>query len=404
MAICWRPPLSVLPHRGGVLRLVVVWVHRLEHSPPMGWTPAGGAGRSPVPAPPESCHIVPFGGETPMDATSLHYDLPPSAIAQTPAEPRDAARLLVDEGPGREASHRRVRDLSNLARPGDVWVLNTTRVLPARLRGRRPTGGAVEVLLLDPEPDGSTWRALVRPSRRVRPGTVVDVGPGLAVEVGEDLGEGRRRVTPLIEPGRTLEDALDRLGEVPLPPYITTPLADPERYQTVYGDRPGSVAAPTAGLHLTTGLLAALRERGVELAHVELVVGLGTFRPISVDDVDDHVMHAERYRVPAETLEACAAATRVVAVGTTSVRALESATRTGRLEGATELFLHGDDGPTSIDVLLTNLHQPRSSLLALVESFIGPRWRHLYETAVAEGYRFLSFGDATWLVGERGDR
>jgi S-adenosylmethionine:tRNA ribosyltransferase-isomerase len=338
-----------------------------------------------------------------MDVTSLDYDLPPSAIAQTPAEPRDAARLLVDEGPGREPSHRRVRDLPDLARPGDVWVLNTTRVLPARLRGHRPTGGAVEVLLLEPEPDGRTWCALVRPSRRVRPGTVVDVGAGLAVEVGDDLGEGRRRVTPLLEPGGELLEALDRVGEVPLPPYITAPLADPERYQTVYGRRPASVAAPTAGLHLTTDLLAALQGRGVALAPVELVVGLGTFRPIAADDVEAHVMHAERYRVPAETLEACATASRVVAVGTTSVRALESATRTGRLEGSTELFLHGEDGPTSIDVLLTNLHQPRSSLLALVEAFVGPRWRHLYGAALAEGYRFLSFGDATWLVGERGD-
>jgi S-adenosylmethionine:tRNA ribosyltransferase-isomerase len=386
-----------------VLRLVMVRAHRLEHSPPMGWTPAGSSCRTRRAGPTESCHIVLFCGEIPMDVTSLDYHLPPSAIAQTAAEPRDAARLLVDGGPGREPSHRRVRDLPDLARPGDVWVLNTTRVLPARLLGRRPTGGAVEVLLLEPEPDGRTWGALVRPSRRVRPGTVVEVGPGLAVEVGDDLGEGRRRVTPVVEAGGDLLEVLERVGQVPLPPYITTPLADPERYQTVYGQRPASVAAPTAGLHLTTDLLAALQERGAVLAPVELVVGLGTFRPIAVDDVEAHVMHAERYRVPAETLEACAAANRVVAVGTTSVRALESAIRTGDLEGSTDLFLHGEDGPTSIDVLLTNLHQPRSSLLALVEAFVGPRWRHLYATALAEGYRFLSFGDATWLVGERGE-
>jgi S-adenosylmethionine:tRNA ribosyltransferase-isomerase len=183
-------------------------------------------------------------------------------------------------------------------------------------------------------------------------------------------------------------------GTVPLPPYITRPLEDPERYQTVYANRPASVAAPTAGLHLSADVLERCASRGIGLARVELVVGLDTFRPISVDRVEDHVMHTERYQVPEATLDACAKARRVVAIGTTSVRALESAAATGELSGRTDLFIHGDYPYKIVDVLLTNFHLPRSSLLLLLAAFCGDRWRALYEEALAEGYRFLSFGDA----------
>ena len=339
-----------------------------------------------------------------MTATaSFEYELPVSAIAQVPVEPRDAARLLVDRGPGVAPEHRHVWDLPSLVGPGDLIVLNTTRVLPARLTTARDTGGAAEVLLLEPTGgDPDVWEALVRPSRKLAPGTDLEIGDDLRVIVGEDLGEGRRVVEVVHPLGSDLLDVLERHGEVPLPPYITTPLADPERYQTTYAQEPGSVAAPTAGLHLTPQVLEGVAAAGATVAGVELVVGLGTFKPIATEKVEDHHMHAERYRVPAETLAACARASRVVAVGTTTVRALESAAATGRLEGRTELFIHDPDQLRVVDALVTNFHQPRSSLLVLVEAVVGPRWRDLYAAALAEGYRFLSFGDAMLLQRARG--
>ena len=325
-----------------------------------------------------------------MDAAAFDYELPPSVIAQVPVEPRDAARLLVDRGPEAPPEHRTIAALADLVGPGDLVVVNDSRVMPARLHLRKPTGGAVEVLLLE-RVRGDEWEALLRPSRRVAAGTVLTDGR-LELVVGGDLGDGRRRVC---FPGGP--DALAASGEVPLPPYIREPLADPERYQTVYARRPTSVAAPTAGLHLTTGVLDRCRARGAAVASVELAVGLGTFRPLTVDRVEDHPMHAERYRVPPAVLAAAAAADRVVAVGTTVVRALEAAAATGRAEGRTELFISGDFAFGVVDVLLTNFHVPRSSLLVLVDAFVGPRWRRLYATALAEGYRFLSFGDAMLL-------
>jgi S-adenosylmethionine:tRNA ribosyltransferase-isomerase len=327
-----------------------------------------------------------------LDTDALDYSLPASAIAQVPVEPRHASRLLVDRGPGARPKHCRVADLPSLLQRGDLIVVNDTRVLPARLHLRKPTGGAVEVLLLE-ELGEDVWEALVKPSRRVPPGTTL-LGPdGFTVTVGEDLGEGRRRVNL---PGGGAA-RLAAVGEVPLPPYIREPLADPERYQTVYADRPGSVAAPTAGLHLSQAVLAACTARGIALTTVELQVGLDTFRPMTVERVEDHPIHEERYDVPAATLEACARARRVVAIGTTAVRALESAATTGRLTGRTDLFIHAPYDWRVVDVLLTNFHVPRSSLLALVDAFVGPRWRDLYEEALAAGYRFLSFGDAMLL-------
>jgi S-adenosylmethionine:tRNA ribosyltransferase-isomerase len=328
------------------------------------------------------------------------YDLPEASIAQRPIEPRDAARLLDATDPAGSVEHRTVRDLPDLLGRGDVLVVNTSRVIPARLRLVKATGGRAEVLLLEPEPDrdGRTWKALVRPGRRLAPGTVLAAHPGGAgaVEVGERLAGGQRRVRLLEEPA----EVLAACGSIPLPPYIHEPLADPERYQTVYADVPGSVAAPTAGLHLTAEVLAGCERRGVEIHRVDLAVGLATFRPMAGPRVEDHVMHTERFCVPAETMAACERASRVVAVGTTTVRALETAAATGLLEGETELFIRPGFNFAMVDVLLTNFHQPRSSLLVLLEAFAGARWHALYRAALEHGYRFLSFGDAM-LVGKR---
>jgi S-adenosylmethionine:tRNA ribosyltransferase-isomerase len=343
-----------------------------------------------------------------VETAAFDYELPEERIAQHPLAERDSARLLVDPGPGVAPVHRIVRDLPELLAPGDLLVLNTTRVLPARLHLRKPTGGAAEVLLLEQVEaapgDGTTvWEALVRPSRKLPPGTELRPPSGaddLVVLTGADLGEGRRHVT--LRADGDLLAALERHGEMPLPPYITAPLADPERYQTVFSQHPGSAAAPTAGLHLTPEVLARLDQRGVRRAEVELVVGLGTFRPIATDAIEDHVMHAEQYRVPAETAEACAATRaaggRVVAVGTTAVRALESAAVRGEPQGRTDLFITPGYEWQVVDRLLTNFHLPRSSLLVMIEAFVGPRWRELYADALAEGYRFLSFGDAMLLT------
>ncbi|MGZ0176208.1 MAG: tRNA preQ1(34) S-adenosylmethionine ribosyltransferase-isomerase QueA [Acidimicrobiales bacterium] len=320
------------------------------------------------------------------------YDLPDESISQTPCEPRDAARLLdalaIDTGP----IHRHVSDLPSLIRAGDVIVVNDTRVIPARLALQKTTGGAVEVMLLDPRDDG-TWRALVRPSRRVKPGTtVLDMAGDEVLGVEDDLGGGVRAVRSV-----TSESVLEiahRVGQVPLPPYITSGYADAERYQTVYARNEGSVAAPTAGLHFTPELMQQCREAGAKILRVELAVGLGTFRPILVDDINDHEMHAERFFVPAEVLKACLEAERVIAIGTTSVRALESAATFGTVQGSTELFISPGYEFKVVDVLLTNFHQPKSSLLVMLCAFAGPLWRDLYADALADNYRFLSFGDA----------
>jgi S-adenosylmethionine:tRNA ribosyltransferase-isomerase len=347
-----------------------------------------------------------------MDTAEFDYELPDARIAQVPVEPRDSTRLLVDHRNG--IDHRRVADLAVLLDPGDVMVVNTTRVRPARLHLAKSTGGGAEVLLLEERPDlgPGCWDALVRPARRLPPGTELRPADGsldVRVVVGDDLGDGLRLVVVSTE-GDDVRAAIRRIGTVPLPPYITTPLDDAERYQTIYADhdRDDSVAAPTAGLHLTPSVMSALDDRRIGVATVELVVGLGTFRPIATEKVEDHEMHAERYRVPSATLDACEAASargnRVIAIGTTVVRALESAASTGELEGRTELFIHADFAFAVVDRLLTNFHLPRSSLLAMIDAFVGRerdggrRWRVLYEAALAGQYRFLSFGDAMLLT------
>jgi S-adenosylmethionine:tRNA ribosyltransferase-isomerase len=302
------------------------------------------------------------------------YDLPADRIAQVPVEPRDAARLLVDRGSA-PPEHRYVRDLRELLHDGDLLVVNDTKVMPARLALQRETGGAAEVLLLDAL-DGArrTWEALVRPARRLREGEVLHAPAGDAVvRIGRRTDAGDTFCVELLGP----VDVLSRHGDVPLPPYITQRLTDPDRYQTVYAREPGSAAAPTAGLHLTDDLIARLQAFGVAVAAVELVVGLDTFQPV--------------------TVERCRDARRVVAVGTTSVRALEAAAATGRLHGRTDLFIRRGFEFQVVDLLLTNFHLPRTTLLMMIDAFVGARWRRLYDVALHEGYRFLSFGDAMLL-------
>ncbi|MGO8871502.1 MAG: S-adenosylmethionine:tRNA ribosyltransferase-isomerase [Acidimicrobiales bacterium] len=335
------------------------------------------------------------------------YGLPEEAIAQLPVEPRSAARLLVAPGVDANAGvvHATMADLASLVHPGDVLVVNDTQVLAARLPLVKATGGAAEVLLVEPVPgDPQGWEAMVRPGRRLPPGTLLAEtaeGPPL-VEVGPSIGgdDDGRRVVWLLDPS-----VVERRGVMPLPPYIHNLASRPERYQTVYataraiGDR--SAAAPTAGLHFTPELLDDCRRAGATIARVDLAIGLDTFRPVTAADPADHVIHSERYSVPEATMVACAAAHRVIAVGTTAVRALESAATTGELSGRTSLYIRGDYPFRVVDLLVTNFHLPRSSLLLLVEAFAGPRWRSLYATALAEGYRFLSFGDAM-IVGRAG--
>ena len=313
-----------------------------------------------------------------MRTSELDYDLPPELIAQRPLPRRDDSRLLVHDRATGETRHRRFRDLPEELPRGALVVVNDTRVVPARLRVRRPTGGEAEVLLLEPAGDG-LWEALARPTRRLRPG--MQLG---AVELVEHRGEGRWLVR--------LEGA--PAGEAPLPPYIVEPLADPERYQTVYADEAGSAAAPTAGLHFTQELLA-----GLDVERITLHVGLDTFRPVSAEELGDHEIHSERYRVEKRAWERIRAAEKVVAVGTTAVRVLESLARGAPLEGRTSLFVTPGFEFRRVDALVTNFHLPRSTLLALVMAFAGvEETRSLYREAIAERYRFYSFGDAMLLL------
>ena len=338
---------------------------------------------------------------SPQGMQEFEYALPDTAIAQMPAMPRDSAKLLVDKGPDESPQHVTVANLDEHLRAGDLVVLNETSVIPARLPLRKATGGAVEVLLLEPEGEG--WTALVRPGRRVKSGTELrsERDSALEVFVGEEVGQDGRRTVQLFHDGQPILQPADcyRLtaaGEPPLPPYITSTGHSPDRYQTVYARTPGSVAAPTAGLHLTRDLLEKIEANGVNIAKIDLVVGLDTFRPITVENPSDHVMHSESYRVSEKTWEACQTAKRVVAVGTTTVRALESAAR-GPLEGRTDLFLRRGSKFEIVDSMMTNFHMPKSTLLMMIDAFIGARWKLLYQEALEKHYRFLSFGDAMLL-------
>jgi S-adenosylmethionine:tRNA ribosyltransferase-isomerase len=309
-----------------------------------------------------------------MEASVLDYDLPAELIAQQPAGRRDSSRLLVHDRASGAVRHRVFADLPDEL-SGELAVVNDTRVVPARIRLEQPKG---EVLLLEHEGDG-VWLALARPTRRLRAGK--RYGP---VELIEHLGEGRWRVRLAGEPQ----------GEAPLPPYITEPLADPSRYQTVYADESGSAAAPTAGLHFTPELIGRL-----DVERVTLHVGLDTFRPLTAPTPEQHELHGERYSVRPEAWERIQAAERVLAVGTTTVRVLETVARNSELQGRTTLFVTPGFEFRRVDALLTNFHLPRSTLLALVMAFAGiEETRRLYRLAIEERYRFYSFGDAMLLL------
>jgi S-adenosylmethionine:tRNA ribosyltransferase-isomerase len=314
-----------------------------------------------------------------MKAADLDYALPGYLIAQRPAVQRDRSRLLVYDRASGDVRHRRFDALPEELPAGTLAVVNDTRVLPARLRLERPGGGEAEVLLLERLGQNGLWEGLARPSRKLRAGQ--RLGP---VELLEPLGEGRWRLRLEGEPA----------GEAPLPPYIHEPLADPERYQTVYAEKEGSAAAPTAGLHFTSELLERL-----EVERVTLHVGLDTFRPVSADDLSEHRLHSERYSVAAAAWERIRSAPRVLAIGTTTVRVLESLARGAPLEGRTDLFVLPGFEFRRVDALLTNFHLPRSTLLALVMAFAGvEETRRLYELAIEERYRFYSFGDAMLIL------
>jgi S-adenosylmethionine:tRNA ribosyltransferase-isomerase len=340
--------------------------------------------------------------------SDFDYDLPASSIAQEPA-PRGESRLLVLDRTGPDR-HARVGDLPRLLRPGDLLVLNDTRVIPARLYGRSAGGGKMEILLVEPLGERE-WDALVKPGRRARPGARFEIGEGLVAEVIEKREDGRYR----LRFSAPVEPHLERLGHIPLPPYIHRPDTpeDRERYQTVYARRPGAVAAPTAGLHFTEALLREIEAAGIEIARVTLHVGIGTFKPVSAERIEEHRMERERYEIGEETAEAIrrarTAGRRIVAVGTTVVRTLEGAALAGGGEvragsGATDLFIYPDspDSPgfhfQVVDALLTNFHLPRSTLLMLVSAFAGrERVLAAYVEAIREGYRFYSYGDAMLL-------
>ncbi|HZW36563.1 MAG: tRNA preQ1(34) S-adenosylmethionine ribosyltransferase-isomerase QueA [Deltaproteobacteria bacterium] len=349
-----------------------------------------------------------------MKTGELDYPLPPELIAQSPAGKRRDSRLMAVCRRTGEIRHLRFPGISGLLRRGDLLVLNDTRVIRGRLRARKATGAAVEVLLLSPrgapEPGGETWEALARPSKRLREGMSFRVGERLGVTLLRRLGEGRWTVR-LSAPG-SVPEALESAGEVPLPPYIRRKAGDPllsmdaERYQTVYARRPGSVAAPTAGLHFEKDLLEEIASAGVLTAMVTLSIGYGTFSTIRSGEVEDHRIHAEPYRLESEAAAAVADARkrggRVVAVGTTSLRTLETCAgpdgRVAPSSGMTRLFITPGYRFRAVDALLTNFHLPRSSLLALVMAFGGTCLvREAYRQAVAERYRFFSYGDAMFL-------
>ncbi len=334
-----------------------------------------------------------------MRLSDIDYDLPEELIAQHPVEPRDFARLF-DASCG--FVHRRVSDLAELVGEGDLLVINETRVLPARLPLQRSSGGRVEVLLLEALDEvDARWEALVRPGRKMRDGEELLGVDGFVFAVVEGRSAAGDtfvvRITRGDDPS-SRRAAISTVGSMPLPPYITAPLVDSERYQTVYARREASAAAPTAGLHFTPELMARIEGRGAKFAPVELVVGLDTFKPVEEENPLDHRIHSERYCVPDATWKAVQKANRVIAVGTTSCRALESAATTGRLEGRTDLFITPGYEWKVVDVLMTNFHMPRTTLLLMIGAFVGDAWRNIYAEAVRERYRFLSFGDAMLLT------
>ena len=345
--------------------------------------------------------------------SSYNYVLPETHIAQNPVTPRDSSRLMAIDFNSHQ--HRVFRELPELLRPGDLLVMNNTRVIPARLYGRRVDGAKIEILLLEEQPQ-NCWLALVKPGKRMKPGAQIEFGgaesedsPVLTATVmAIDPPTGGRLIQFDLPTSQPLLPLLSKLGVMPLPPYITDSQADPERYQTVYADRPGAVAAPTAGLHFTPELLDRLQTSGIQQSFVTLHVGVGTFRPVEAEDITQHSMHSEWLEVPPETAEKVrqtqASGGRVIAVGTTAVRALEGAAQGGMIQpycGRTEIFIYPGYQWRVVDGLITNFHLPKSSLLMLVSALMGrERLLELYREAIAQQYRFYSFGDAMLILPE----
>lgn len=340
-----------------------------------------------------------------MRVDEFDFELPAELIAQKPLEARDASRLLVVHREDGRREDRHFSDIVEYLEPGDVLVVNDSRVLPARLWGRnKQRSGPVEILLLRPYGEG-LWEVLVRPGKKAKPGAEIEFSPRLSCRVMETTASGGRLVRFEFE--GDFDAILTELGETPLPPYIHEKLDDPERYQTVYAKHSGSVAAPTAGLHFTPELLAAIRSRGVAVAPLTLHVGLGTFRPVQAENVEDHVMHEEFFELSPESADLIntrrAAGGRVVAVGTTSVRVLETAAGDNGtvqpVSGWTSIFIYPGYQFKAVDALVTNFHLPKSSLLMLVSAFAGRETiMRAYEHAIAERYRFFSFGDSMLLL------
>jgi S-adenosylmethionine:tRNA ribosyltransferase-isomerase len=341
-----------------------------------------------------------------LKTSDFTYDLPPGRIAQQPAETRDASRLMVVHRDTDTIEHKTFPDILEYIVPGDVLVINTTRVMPARLFGKRPdTGGKVEILLTRPH-EHDVWEALAKPAKRLKIGRVIDFGAGLTGRVTGELKEGLRvlRFTCM---HKSVYDAFEELGHLPLPPYIKERPKDESRYQTVYARQTGSAAAPTAGLHFTPELLEKVKQKGVKVLPVLLHVGPGTFKPVQSEEISDHRMHEEYYEISRETADGVAAARagggRVIAVGTTSVRTLESAADDGGNvqagSGTTGIFITPGYAFKAVDALITNFHLPKSTLLMLVSAFYSREaMLKAYAAAIEEGYRFFSFGDAMLIL------
>ncbi len=341
-----------------------------------------------------------------MNTSDFYYDLPQELIAQTPIEPRDHSRLLVYDRKSDKIEHRIFKDLIEYLTPNDVLVINNTRVIPARIKGvKRETGAKIEFLLLK-RLDLNTYEALAKPGKKVKVGAVVDFSSELSLEVVDELEEiGGKKVVFSVKEG-TLEEQLEKLGEMPLPPYIKKKLEDGERYQTVYSSVPGSSAAPTAGLHFTNELLKKIEEKGVKIEKVLLDVGLGTFRPVTEKSIESHHMHSERIVVKSDVArrlnEYKKEGKRIIAVGTTSVRTLESATNEDGViapcDKETNIFIYPGYKFKFVDAIITNFHLPESTLIMLISAFAGrEKTLEIYQEAVKEKYRFFSFGDAMFI-------
>ena len=338
-----------------------------------------------------------------MLLSEFDYELPEELIAQTPIEPRNASRLMVLDPVNRTIEHHHFFDLKKFLTPGDTLIFNDTRVIPARLIGHRETGGRVEVFLLR-RIDGNHWETLVKPGKKAIKGSKIIFSDELSCEVLSHTEFGGRIVNFIYD--GIFEEILDRLGETPLPPYIHEKLEDTERYQTVYNRERGSAAAPTAGLHFTKEQMDDLKASGINLGFVTLHVGLGTFRPVHVENIEEHVMHEEYFSIPQETVELIHQTKqnhkKIIAVGTTSIRTLESAVIDGELKtmsGATNIFIYPGYEFKVVDAIITNFHLPKSTLIMLISAFVGREFiLRAYNEAVKEHYRFFSFGDAMFLT------